>query len=77
MIKVAFFDAKAYDKPSFEQYSSLRGLQLKYLETRLGDLDKARITNLASRYARLARYYSKGSLLLDSLSQAVSKNKCD
>ena len=37
MIKVAFFDAKAYDKPSFEQYSSLRGLQLKYLETKLNE----------------------------------------
>ena len=31
MIKVAFFDAKAYDKPSFEQYGSLHNIHFKYL----------------------------------------------
>lgn len=37
MIKVAFFDAKAYDKPSFEQYGSLYDLRFKYLETKLNE----------------------------------------
>lgn len=35
MIKVAFFDAKAYDKPSFLQYGEAHGLQFKFLETKL------------------------------------------
>ena len=37
MIKVAFFDAKAYDKPSFEQYGSLHNVRFKYLETKLNE----------------------------------------
>ena len=37
MIKVAFFDAKAYDKPSFEQYGSLHEIRFKYLETKLNE----------------------------------------
>ena len=37
MIKVAFFDAKAYDKPSFEHYGSLNGIRFKYLETKLNE----------------------------------------
>jgi len=37
MIKVAFFDAKSYDKPSFEQYGSLYDLRIKYLETKLNE----------------------------------------
>ena len=37
MIKVAFFDAKAYDKPSFEQYGSLHNIRFKYLETKLNE----------------------------------------
>ena len=37
MIRVAFFDAKAYDKPSFEQYGSRYGISFKYLETKLNE----------------------------------------
>lgn len=37
MIKVAFFDAKAYDKPSFEHYGSLHDIRFKYLETKLNE----------------------------------------
>ena len=37
MIKVAFFDAKAYDKPSFEQYGSMHNIRFKYLETKLNE----------------------------------------
>ena len=37
MIKVAFFDAKAYDKPSFEQYGAQHGVQFKYLEDKLNE----------------------------------------
>ena len=33
MIKVAFYDTKAYDKPSFERYGEISGVQFTYLET--------------------------------------------
>ena len=35
LIKVAFFDAKPYDKPAFEKLAEERGLKIKYFETRL------------------------------------------
>lgn len=34
-MKVAFFDAKPYDKPSFEEYASRHGLEIKFFETKL------------------------------------------
>ena len=37
MIKVAFFDAKAYDRPSFEHYGSQHDLQFRFLETKLNE----------------------------------------
>ena len=35
MIKVAFFDTKVYDKPSFEQYKNRFDIEFKFLETKL------------------------------------------
>jgi len=35
MIKVAFFDTKTYDRPSFEHYGSLNGVEFKFLESKL------------------------------------------
>ena len=37
MIKVAFYDAKEYDKPSFEHYGNLHGIRFRYLETKLNE----------------------------------------
>lgn len=37
MIKVAFYDAKEYDKPSFEQYGSQHGIRFRFLETKLNE----------------------------------------
>ena len=37
MSKIAFYDAKAYDKPSFEHYGSVHGLEFKFLETKLNE----------------------------------------
>ena len=34
-MKIAFFDAKNYDKPSFERYAAENDLQIKYYETKL------------------------------------------
>lgn len=35
MIKVAFFDCKQYDRPSFEHYGELKGIEYKFYETKL------------------------------------------
>ena len=37
MIRVAFFDAKAYDKPSFEHFGKLHGISFRFLETKLNE----------------------------------------
>ena len=37
MIKVAFFDAKEYDKPSFAHYGGLHDVQFLFLETKLNE----------------------------------------
>ncbi len=37
MIKVALFDAKAYDKPAFEHYGSLYDIKFRFLETKLNE----------------------------------------
>ena len=35
MIRVAFFDTKAYDRPSFERYGAEHDIEYKFLETKL------------------------------------------
>ena len=37
MIKVAFYDAKDYDKPSFEYYGGQHDMQFRFLETKLNE----------------------------------------
>lgn len=34
-MKIAFFDAKPYDRPSFDRYGEAAGIRFKYFETRL------------------------------------------
>ena len=34
-MKIAFFDAKPYDKPSFDRHGAANGITFKYLETKL------------------------------------------
>lgn len=36
-MKIAFFDAKSYDKPSFDKYCAQRGFEIKYFETKLNE----------------------------------------
>lgn len=36
-MKFAFFDAKPYDKPSFERYGESKGIRFKYYETKLNE----------------------------------------
>ena len=37
MIRVAFYDTKEYDKPSFERYGALHEIQFHFLETKLNE----------------------------------------
>ena len=34
-MKIAFFDAKPYDRPSFDKYGQEKGIEFKYFETKL------------------------------------------
>ena len=36
-MKIAFFDSKSYDKPSFDRYSAEKGITVKYFETKLNE----------------------------------------
>ena len=36
-IKVAFYDTKAYDKPSFERFGASNGIEFRFLETKLNE----------------------------------------
>lgn len=36
-MKIAFFDAKPYDKPSFDRYGAEYGVKFKYFETKLNE----------------------------------------
>ena len=36
-MRIAFFDAKPYDKPSFEKFGAENGVEFKYFETRLNE----------------------------------------
>ena len=36
-LKIAFFDAKPYDKPSFEKYAKEQNVVIKYFETKLNE----------------------------------------
>ena len=36
-MKIAFFDTKPYDKPSFDRYAKENGVSIKYFETKLNE----------------------------------------
>ena len=36
-MKIAFFDAKSYDMPSFDRYTAEKGIDVKYFETKLNE----------------------------------------
>lgn len=36
-MKIAFFDAKPYDKPSFDKFATAQGFEIKYFETKLNE----------------------------------------
>ena len=36
-MKIAFFDTKPYDKPSFDRFGAMQGIEFKYFETKLNE----------------------------------------
>lgn len=36
-MKIAFFDAKAYDRPAFDKFADSHGIKIKYYETKLNE----------------------------------------
>ena len=54
MIKVAFYDTKAYDKPSFEHYGDLHGIEFRFLETKLCEDTVALAEELGREIVNLA-----------------------
>ena len=36
-MKIAFFDAKSYDKPAFDKFADAKGIKIKYFETKLNE----------------------------------------
>ena len=36
-MKIAFFDAKAYDRPAFDKFAASHGIKIKYYETKLNE----------------------------------------
>ncbi|MBE6689198.1 MAG: 2-hydroxyacid dehydrogenase [Ruminococcaceae bacterium] len=43
-MKIAFFDAKPYDKPAFDEYGTKSGIEFKYFETKL-NIDTVGLAN--------------------------------
>ena len=60
-MKIAFFDAKPYDKPGFDAYSAGTGLEIKYFETKLN----ADTVSLASGFDGVCVFVN------DTLNEAV------
>lgn len=65
MLKIAFFDAKPYDKISFEKYASIHGIRIKYYDTRLSE----DTVELAKNYDGVCAFVNDdvSSVVLESL----------
>ena len=66
-MKLAFFDAKSYDKPGFDHYAAENGWKIKYFDTRLNE-DTA---SLASGYDAVCAFVN------DTLSAGVINQLVD
>ena len=66
-MKIAFFDAKPYDKPSFDKYVSAAGLEIKYFETKLNE----DTVELASGYDAVCVFVN------DTVNAAVIDRLCE
>ncbi len=66
-MKIAFFDTKPYDKPSFERFGKENGITFKYFETKLNE-DTA---NLANGYDGVCVFVN------DTVNAAVIDRLCE
>ncbi len=66
-MKIAFFDAKPYDKPSFQKYGEEYGVKFKYFETKLNE----DTVDLASGYDGVCVFVN------DTVNKAVIDRLCE
>ena len=66
-MRIAFFDAKPYDKPSFERFGAEHGLKFKYFETKLNE----DTVNLANGYDGVCVFVN------DTVNAAVIDRLCE
>ena len=66
-MKIAFFDAKPYDKSSFDKYGKEHGVAFKYFETKLNE----DTVNLANGYDGVCAFVN------DTVNAAVIDKLCD
>ena len=66
-MNIAFFDAKSYDKPSFDKFGAECGLTIKYFETKLNE----DTVELASGYDAVCVFVN------DTISAAVIDRLCE
>ena len=66
-MKIAFFDAKSYDKPSFDKYAAQLGFDIKYFETKLNE----DTVELASGYDAVCVFVN------DTINARVIDRLCD
>lgn len=66
-MKIAFFDAKSYDMPSFDKYGAAHGFEIKYFETKLNE----DTVELASGYDAVCVFVN------DTVNAAVIDRLCE
>ena len=66
-MRIAFFDAKPYDKPSFDKFGALRGIKFKYFEAKLNE----DTVNLASGFDGVCVFVN------DNVNAAVIDKLCE
>ncbi|MBQ7383630.1 MAG: 2-hydroxyacid dehydrogenase [Clostridia bacterium] len=66
-MRIAFFDAKPYDKPSFDKFGAEHGLKFKYFETKLNE----DTVNLANGYDGVCVFVN------DTVNAAVIDRLCE
>ncbi len=66
-MKIAFFDAKPYDRPSFDRYGEQNGIRFKYFETKLNE----DTVDLANGYDGVCAFVN------DNINAAVIDRLCE
>ena len=82
-MKLAFFDAKPYDRPGFDAHAAGTGLEIRYFETKLGE-DTVQLARgfdgvcwvPVSKKRRKSRGYDQSELLAKRVAKDLSLPTC-